>query len=195
MLITLLLISHVRICVVYEGELRAYVRFLGIMRIRLYPEKEGKRYLSAKKLRRMQKKIRKKTVKKTENAKVENKVGSQSKKGIKETVDELYELVCRILARLAYKVKVRVRNLRILVATKDAATTALAYCGVCTTLNLLTDMMTSYDKLEYTVDSMSCECDYIADKPQFDVNIEIKMRLYNIISAGLGIVMDILNKK
>ncbi len=192
-LIVLLLFSYVRICIVYENDLKAYVKLFGLFRIRLYPSKEPKKYISAKKLRSIQRKAQKPKIKKSAK-KLENKKKNVPK-GIGETVNELYSLISIILKRFAYKVKVRVKNLDVCVATDDAAKTALAYFAVCNSLELLSDLLSGYDKLKCSIDNMSCRCDFVSESFSIDVDIEFKIRIHNALLSVIGIIIDTLNKK
>ena len=191
--IVLLLFSYVRIYVVYEDALKAYLRLFGIIKLRLYPAKAPERYISAKKMKALGRKSRKKS--KPRSAKRKNKEEESVSKGIAETVEELYRLVSVILKRFAYKVKIRVRKLDIRVATDDAAKTALVYAAVCNSLTLLTELITGFDKLKCSIDSMDCRCDFVADSFSMETDIEIKIRIHNVLLSVMGVIVDTLNNK
>lgn len=137
-------------------------------------------------------------VKSERKVKPSNKKKAKSdieKRGIKELLDELYSLISIILKRFAYRVKVRIKSLDIIVATEDPCRTALVYSAVCNSLNLLTELFTGYDKLEYKVDSMTCKCDFLTEKFSFDMNVEIKIRVKSVISSVIGVLFDLINKR
>ena len=188
--------THVCITIRYDSGLFAFVKIL-FVKIQLYPEKT-KKTLSVRKLKKLRKKLLKKekkqAVKKKEKKREKSKEKKKSFSDIVSLVREMSSLVISILERLFKYLKIRIRHLEINVATDDAAKTALAYTAVSQSLNCMLYALDKYSRGKCDFENVICRCDYLSEKFSADIDIEFKIRIWQILSILLSSIFSLLKK-
>lgn len=109
-------------------------------------------------------------------------------------VKELLDLIIIILKRFIGKVKIKVKQLDINVATGDAASTALSYTVVCNTLDVLIDILSDKDRVDCRFISPRVGCDYTSDRFSAYVDILISIRIWQVIKGLFESVMEEIKK-
>ncbi len=142
----------------------------------------------------MQGRLRKKDRKSKRKKSVQKDLHGQTFTDAKDMVKHLYELIRSIIKHLEYKVKIRVKNLDITVATKDAATTAITYSLVCNTLSVLIELLTGFDKIKCRIGKVDCSCDYLSESFSASVDIVLKIKILHTFSVLVNTLMNELKK-
>ncbi len=191
--VILLLNTRVRIYVKYDNdELYSYYRVFWFIKKQLSPEAPPKRYISVKELKKTRSKLYKTKQKTDKKPKKSNP--SQVFGDVKDMVKELLELIIIIFKRFIGKVKIKVRQLDINVATGDAASTALSYTAVCNTLDVLIDILSDKDKVNCKFISPNVGCDYMSDRFSAYVDILITIRIWQVIKGLFESVTEEIKK-
>ncbi len=191
----LLLSVNIRIRLLYSGELVGVLRVL-FFKFRLFPEKAPKKSLTVKQLRRLEKKEEKKKQKKAAkkkkkgNSTTEKNVKKEKKKrtfsDIRELISEISEIALHFVKRFFPKLHVDIHKLNLTVATNDAAKTALTYGAVCQSVSYLIALLEENSKLKIKPRAIDVNTDYTKEKFDADIDIELYLRLGNIISLGFS---------
>lgn len=114
----------------------------------------------------------------------------------KPTVQELLHLIGNLLSGLTAGVKkhLRVEELRcrVLVASDDAAKTALLYGGVNALLSPLTAFAEAVPKKQKNEKKIlvNAECDFLADEPELDARIGLSARVWRLLAIGIRSYKD-----
>ena len=193
--VVFLLNTRVRIYVIYrEDELYSYYRVFWFIKKQLAPEPVPKQHLTIKELKKTRKKLRR-SLKKTDKNQAKEKTSVTKAFGdVKDMVKELLELVIIILKRFIGKVKIKVRELDITVATGDAASTALSYAVVCNTLDVLIDILSDRDRINCRFIRPEVKCDYLARRFSATVDILITIRIWQVIKGLFESLMEEIKK-
>ena len=191
LLIILLLNLYVGAQLVYEDELRVYVRVCGV-KIQLYPKKPPKQRISKKELQKLQTKLRRKKPKTAKKA-VDKPQKEKKKKDTAATAKEMLNILMPFIKGFMGKAKFIIKKLDITVSTDDAASTALMYTAVCDTLNILIDMLRAKEEWDVRFGHMECRCDYTAGSSSFDTDIMIKIKIWQALVLMLKTVMKSLH--
>ncbi|MBQ8345010.1 MAG: hypothetical protein IJY42_01955 [Clostridia bacterium] len=207
LLFALVLSSRVRLVLEYATEPRLTLYVLGIP-IRLIPQKppkKGPHSMSARTARRirrkrekqLQKQAEKKKKQKLEKRKKKLEQQRKKKKGIKEkppiTIPEILELIHLTEAVLKALVgsflkhlRVRVARLRLVIATGDAATTALAYAAVTQAVSVLYPLFDEIPTLRFTKRAdIDISLDYAKEDSEVDLRMDFSLRLCHILGMLL----------
>ncbi|MCH5182622.1 MAG: DUF2953 domain-containing protein [Oscillospiraceae bacterium] len=76
--------------------------------------------------------------------------------------------------------KIEELRLRVLVASGDAATTAMEYGAVCTLVEPLYSLATQAHRVRKDRVNVGVECDFLAEKPEVDAEFCISIRIWRI---------------
>lgn len=177
---------------------------VGIFRIRLYPKREKKLRLSDYEINKFRKrkakeesKAKKKAAKKAEKE-AEKKKGftgkvsesakahDKEKQGISELLDTVLEVVKVFFERFGRHLYIKVQRLCIIVASGDAATTAVLYGAVCGAVQCLLELLDSSVKLKLPKsEEMVVTTDFTAEKTRADVDITFSFRVWQIFDMAI----------
>ena len=128
------------------------------------------------------KKKRKKTQapQKTDKEKKEKTPTYPQKPSLQEVVNGYKDMVLDIL-RLARK-HIRLENLRlrVLVATSDAAQTAIVYGSVCSAAGLVQTAAEALPRTDPEKVHIDVECDFLAAQPEVDAELHVSMRAWRL---------------
>lgn len=189
LLLLLLLLLKISICVKYDDGIFVVLKLL-FLSFTLFPKKEkiDLKEFSAKGINKKLKKdavhIEKK--KKSESKKKENKQKKKKVSDVTEAIKLISELLSRIVGRFFKYLRVKVARIRVVIATDDAAKTALQYGlavqGVQYVVTLLENVSNfSVEKNGY----ISVDCDYCSEKPILDVDISFSIRAWQALALLL----------
>ncbi len=184
----------VTIC--YSDDLALSVRVL-CFRMKILPKKAKKkpvRPMSAKQAQKLKAKLDKKKKKKALAAK-EKKVKKQQKKEQKaaapkekKSMGEILDLLRLLTSLLGMAVKkfgkhlrVDLARLKLVVATPDAATTAIAYGAATQSLSILLPLLESVKGVKLPKEGeLDVGLDFTADAPKFDLKLSVSLSLWLI---------------
>ena len=199
LLLLLLLSLRATLTVVYHEELTLSLSVLGI-RFVLYPRKhkKGKRSMSAAKAKRIRRKKDEAAAKKAARKKEKKALhaaehGKKKKKSVRDVLDIL-SLVTRlaeeIVRRLRKHLKIKVARLKIIVATDDAASTAIAYGAITQSINLLLPILEEVDNFRLPDrDELSVDVDFLRDSPDIELKLAFSLRLWHVFDIDFGALL------
>ena len=111
---------------------------------------------------------------------------------LKRTVEFLFSSKVGLWGRVSYLIKkviVKKFRLNIIVASDDAAQTALLYGGVCSVLYPVVGFLETV--MDFKEDNMKIVCDYESAQPDLDFYAEIKIRVIHLLIAVFKIIPEI----
>ena len=183
------------VTVAYSDEVSLSVRVL-FFKIKILPakEKRGKRRMSEKKAAKIRDSLRKKQQKKALAKKEKEQAkDTKEKKSISETISGvkmITDIVLAVIKKFFGHLQIKMTRIKMVVATEDAATTAIAYGAITQSLNILLPALESvknFKKLKKT--EIDIRADFLANSPTFDVEISFAIRvwhLFDVAFAALG---------
>ena len=115
--------------------------------------------------------------------KIKNKQKKKKVSDVTEAIKLISELLSKIVGRFFKYLRVKVARIRVVIATDDAAKTALQYGlavqGVQYVVTLLENVSNfSVEKNGY----ISVDCDYCSEKPILDVDISFSIRVWQALA-------------
>lgn len=195
---------------------------VGIFRIKLFPSKEKNLKLSDYKIKKFRKnkakeeaaarKNKKKKSDKKEKSKEQNttdkvkKVLDKSsdsekpKRDIIGLVTKLIEVVKIFFARFGHHLHINVKRVHIIVASPDAATTAMLYGAVCGAVQCLLELLYNCIHLKLPKsEELQVVPDFTSEKLSAEVDITFSFRLWQLfdimIRSGWTYIKQIINDK
>lgn len=198
-LVILILLLRVKITVLYDkpalndGVCSVFLG-LGFVKIRLYPKKEKKIKLSdysAKKYRRLLFEDNASSA-----APHDEKPKKKSKNELlPEGIGEIFDITSEIIEVFKDHLRCEVLRLRINVATKDAAVTALTYSGVYSAAMFLLETVENNTKLCLrSPKDIQIAADFDNTDFSCDIGLSFSIRTVNILGAGKGVIKRLLPK-
>ncbi len=166
---------------------------IGIFKKKLFPSKEKTVRLSDYKIVR----FRKNKDKQTEKGKKKSKKKKSAKKALTGTegssgenkperdilglISKLLEVVKVFLSRFGHHLRINVKRVHIIVASKDAATTAVLYGAVCGAVQCLFEFL--YNCIHLTLpksEEMQVVPDFTSEKIKAEIDITFSFRLWQV---------------
>lgn len=146
--------------------------------------------LSAEKETKPQKKAKKppqKTKKDTDTkAKKEPKPPKLTEKpSLTEIVTAFKDLAVGILTRFARHVRLDELRLRVLVASDDAAKTAMEYGTICAAAGAVRSVAEGMRRVDLHRVRVEIECDFLAETPEIDAELCVSMRIWRLALIAL----------
>ena len=169
--ICLVLALRVNINIRYENELTVYLRVL-FVRIKLLPQK-SKKFNAKKYEEKLQKNQDKPSVKLKEKS-----VADKEKAELGETISIITDTVKVFFKTFSKQLHVKLAKIHIIVATPDAAKTAILYgavSGAAACLLELLDEITNLDRIKER--SIIIEPDFLAQKSEMIINITLSISI------------------
>ena len=167
---------------------------IGIFKKKLVPSKEKEVRLSDYKIDRFRKnkykqneKLKKKTKSnKKASKKAQNKPqgaasGEKPERDIMALISKLLEVVKVFFARFGHHLRINVKRVHIIVASEDAATTAVLYGAVCGAVQCLFEFL--YNCMHLTLpksEEMQVVPDFTSEKIKAQIDITFSFRLWQI---------------
>lgn len=183
-LLTLLLMTHLCLHVKYEEEFSVTLRVLGID-IPLYPRKKKRVNLSdysRRALRKKQKKAAKKAAKKKPKQKTAKGQTAQNKEptGVLTFLRRFLRIV---LEKTLGYLRIRVKHLRVRVATGDPASTAILFGAVNSAVIYLLEVLDRFGKFDRKRSAeLSVTPDFTATETKVDIYLVLSLRVWQILA-------------
>ena len=186
MLFALILFLPIRIYAFYTGKINVYLSILGI-RFSLYPRKKG--YAKKKKGTKRKKGAAPKAPAVKEKS---------EEKGFSRHLKK-FRLFLRILKRIEKRLrrtfKITVLEMRAVVATGDAASTAIMYGMVSQGFSYILAIADNFLKTRYSSKNIDVIPDYTGEKTSFRIRIRLSSSVFFLLSAGIYTALAFLTEK
>lgn len=191
LLIALLLSTKVLLHIRYEESLTVYLRVL-FVKIRLYPSKKEKKKhphsMSKRKAQKIKDSLQKKPKKEPKKRKSKKKEKEKEPKEAPDLISIISiitSFVKSFLRLFAGSVRIRSSRLHIVVATEDAADTAIAYGALTQAINLLFPMLDGIKTFKHLPrgKELSVRADFLSDTSKIDADVELYIRVGSALKA------------
>lgn len=191
LLIALLLSTKVLLHIRYEESLTVYLRVL-FVKIRLYPSKKKKKKhphsMSKRKAQKIKDSLQKKPKeepKKRKSKKKEKEKEPKEAPDLISIISIITSFVKSFLRLFAGSVRIRSSRLHIVVATEDAADTAIAYGALTQAINLLFPMLDGIKTFKHLPrgKELSVRADFLSDTSKIDADVELYIRVGSALKA------------
>lgn len=203
LLFALFLKARFRIKAESEVTLTLEVLFL---KFRLFPKKEARpdpRKFSKRALEKKIAKERKKALKKQKKASAKNTKKQKQEESPKESNGSLTEkielvlfLVKKLFSALGKRLRIDVKRLNIIVATGDAAETAVLYGAVSASAAALTEFLVTKTKTTLpNAERGGVFADFVGEKSRVDIEIVLSMRVYQAFGLVFSVAYNYLKKQ
>ena len=176
------------------------------VKIKILPAKKPKKVggMSERKAGKIREAIRKKQekkalAKKEKEAAKKEKEKTKEKKPLSQQISDikiLVDVVLTALGKFFGHLRIKMTRIKIVVASEDAATTAVAYGAISQSLNILLPALEtvknfkSLDKADIDV-----RADFLSSSPEFDIEISLSIRVWHILHAGLAALVKFIKRK
>ena len=107
------------------------------------------------------------------------------KPALSAVIGAFKDLVLGILRLLGRHIKVEELRLRVLVASPDAAQTALEYGAACGAAGLVQTAAEALHRTDPKDVQIQIECDFLTDKPEIDAELRISVRVWRLAVIAL----------
>ena len=156
--------------------------------------------MSEKKAEKIRESLRKKQKKKAlAKAEKEKAKAEKKKKSLSESISDvklITDIVLAVLKKFFGHLQIKMSRIKIVVASGDAATTAIAYGAVTQSLNILLPALESvknFKRLKKT--EIDVRADFLADSPTFDVKISFSLRVWHIFDVAIAALVRFIKNK
>ncbi len=194
------------VTVAYSGEVQLYVKVL-FLKIKILPAKKKKypKSMSAKKARKIMakrdkkaaKKLAKKNAKKQEKEEEKRAVASGKVQKEKKSAGEILDIISlvanllkAVIGKFFSHLRIKVARIRLVIATGDAATTAIVYGAVTQAINVLFPLIDQIKTVKTPVNKdIDISTDFCSDESEIDVEVSFSLRvwhLFHVAFAALG---------
>ena len=193
------------VTIAYADEITLYVKVL-FFKIPILPKKEPKKIkgMSASKARKIRKKLEKKALKKELAAKEKAEAKKEQEKSAqKKTPNEIIsiikmvsDLAVTVINRFARHLRIHIAKIKLVIASEDAATTALLYGTVSQSINLffpVLERVKNFPKLRNA--DISVDCDFASTEPQIDIKLGFSIRVWQVLHIALSALVTFLKHK
>lgn len=135
--------------------------------------------------KKKQQKKSKATPKKSKKKKKEKPLKYTEKPAMTAVISAFRDLVLGLLRHLGRHLKLEELRLRVLVASPDAAQTAIEYGAVCTAAGLVQTAAEGLHRTDPRNVNIQIECDFLAEKPELDAEICLSVRIWRLAFIAL----------
>ncbi|MDD4772118.1 MAG: DUF2953 domain-containing protein [Eubacteriales bacterium] len=184
MLFVFILISWVRITLIYDHTLKLYVGFW-FFRFNLTHKKEKPvrlRDYSIKSLRKKRAAFRKSQKLKQEKKAPEESAKKRKATDINRMLGQIVQIIYMLIKKFHKALRVDIKRFVIVVAAGDAAQTALMYGAVSQTASYIFAMLEENFEIKYARGAPTgIEADFLEDKWSADLHIVFRVRLINLL--------------
>ena len=203
----LFLIGMIKASVViaYADEVRLYVRVLFI-KINIMPKKEPKpvRGMSKAKAEKIRKKLEQKAEKKRQSAAQKKQAKEEKKKSGKKKdpreiisiVQMVSSLAVAVIGRFAKHLRINIARIKLVIASDDAANTAILYGAVCQSINIFMPILEDVKNFPKLKDAdISVDCDFGSTEPQIDIKLGFSIRVWQVFDIAFGALIALIKHK
>lgn len=182
MLIALILSIRGSINIVYENELRIYLKVL-FFKFWLFPE--GKFKIDPQKYEKILK------GEKSNSATIISEIKEESKKnGLLENIKMISRLISSLLKTCAPYLKVKLARVHVNVSSTDAAKTAILYGAVSGAVAVLVDNIDEYTNLHnLKKKSIIVRPDFLSEKTSARIKVTLSISIYGAIATMLKLII------
>lgn len=110
---------------------------------------------------------------------------AKEKPPLMSVITAFRDLVFGLLGNFRRHLKIEELRLRVLVASEDAAKTAIEYGAVCTLVERVYLLATQAPRVRKDCVQVGVECDFLADKPEIDAELFLSVRIWRIFWVAL----------
>lgn len=151
--------------------------------------------MSVKKAEKIKAKLRKKSQKKKTSAEEKKKAkaekkATKQKKNIREIISNVQmitSIAVAVLEKFFKHLRIRLARIKIVVATGDAASTAIAYGAITQSINLLFPLLEKVKNFEKLPKSdISVDLDYLAEEPTVDIKLMFSIRVWHVFDVAFA---------
>ena len=201
-IIAFLLSIKITLRIKYSDKLTVGLKIL-FVKIRLYPKKEKKKRYPHSMSKRQAKKIKDSLKRKPKRVKKKKKEKEPKKEEKAEEKADLLTIISIVISfvksfiRLfAGSIRVKASRLKIVVASEDAAQTALTYTAVTQSVNVLFPLLNGLKAVKRLPKGkdLSVDIDFLSDTPKIDADIELYIRVGGILKAVCGAAINAFKK-
>lgn len=198
---TFILSLKAKITIAYSDEVSLSVKVL-FFKINILPSKEkgkGPHSMSAKKAKKIRKKLEAKEKKKAEAKKAKAKAKAEKKKAKaatkkKKSLGEILDMITLVKALVAKVIKKFWRHLRIdiariklKIATGDAASCAVAYGAITAAITTLFPLLERVKNFSLPdANEIEVCADFLGDGIEADIKISFSLRVWHLFDVALG---------
>ena len=147
----------------------------------------------AEELTQRKKQKRPKAVQKKTKKKKEKPLKYTEKPPLTRVISAFRDLVMGLLRSLGRHLKLEELRLRVLVASPDAAQTALEYGAVCTAAGLVQTAAEGLHRTDPRDVHIQVECDFLAETPEIDAEICLSVRVWRLAVIALKSVRPLMD--
>lgn len=141
-----------------------------------------------------QEKRQKKKKKKAKKPKKEKKAAKKpaEKPPLTQVIGSFRDLLVGLLRSFTRQLTLEELRLRVLVASDDAAMTAVEYGAVCALAEPVYQVASQARRAKKECVNVSVECDFLADKPEVDAEFCLSVRIWRLVIVSLCSVKPLL---
>lgn len=200
-LLLVVLLSHVCITVVYDGEFAIVLSYL-FWRKPLYPDEKKIRLsdYSPKRLRRRRKRQKRKRSLQKQKATIKKKSEGKGKKPLLRQLRALrllFHILRRVYRGVLSSAHVRIDRFHMTVASEDAAKTAILYGAASQSAAYILALLRNFTHTHIKRDALFIAPDFLAEESSLSLKVRFSMPLYKLVFHGLkiGIIALLHGKK
>ena len=180
-----LALLRIRIVLSYTEEVSATLRVL-FFRFPLYPRKKRvslRRYTYRRYRNRLLAQRKKEAPSKPKS---QGRASAKKKRPLKESMRTYQYLFSRLYKRILHHFRIDVARLHVIVATGDAAQTAIATGIVSQTVAYVMEILSNHTNLHHSYRAdVRVEPDFLAEKSRVSCKLLFSLRVYEIIDIGI----------
>ncbi len=195
--IGLLLSIRIKAVLSYQDAIRAELRIL-FFRFPLYPKKEKRVRISDYRYKCYRKRLLRQRKRLREKERAEEKKLNRTKKNepkLKDRLSLYLSLVTSLYERFFHHFRMDVSRLRIMVATGDAAETAILTGAVSGLVACTAEILSEHTNLRRTYRAdIAVIPDFLSERSRVDCRIVFSLRLYQIVDLGIRFAYHFLTK-
>jgi len=189
----------IRIRISYSDSIRLFVPLL-FWKINIYPKERRLRSMSAKKYRKLiapKKEIKKSS--KSKSTQSSSEVMPKDKltfSSIKPLIGEIFTHVLALVSKFSNHLNVKVYSLWAVISSEDAATTAITYGAVSSSVSALMGLLHDRCKISYARNAVTgVYVDYTLGECKFDCDIRFTLCVWQILSLVISAAMAFIKTK
>ena len=191
------------VTIAYCGEVQLSVKVL-FFKIKILPAKKKKypKSMSAKKARKIKekrekkaaKKLAKKNAKKQEKEEEKRAVASGKMQKEKKSAGEILDIISlvanllkAVIGKFFGHLRIKIARIRLVIATGDAATTAIAYGAVTQAINVLFPLIDQIKTVKTPQNKdIDISTDFCSDESQIDIEISFALRVWHLFHVAFA---------
>ncbi len=152
----------------------------------VYDEKQRKKAekKALKAEAKKKKKAEQREKKKLEKASLTKEAKKLKKDELVETITFFAKVGTKLLKKFGSRLYINVKKMNIVVASKDAATTAIMYGGISQSVAYLFKALDRAIHFKCKKEEFSLKCDFTSEKIRADVCIVFRVRLWHVLALG-----------